>query len=101
MTRKLKIKMSYYGYEFNLEKDVNFTKDIWNVIEGLGGGLCYIYVNIGPRDSAKDDSIEFTYCPSSYCMAMRSTEIEQAGKGFAETVGQILKKLEEIVEAES
>jgi len=98
MTRKLKIKMKYYGYEFNLEKDIKFSKGISTIIEELLFGHMFVDVEIGPRDSAKDDSLKLTYCPSSYAMATTSSEIEQAGKRFAESVGWLLKKLEESTE---
>lgn len=98
VTRKLKIKMSYYGYEFNLERDIKSSKGIGPIIEEFLFGLFYIDVELGPRDSAKDDSLKVTYCPPSYCMAMQSSEIEQAGKRFVETVGNLLRKLEDATE---
>lgn len=98
VTRKLKIKMSYYGYEYNLEKDIEYSKGIGPVIEEFLFGSFYIDVEVGPRDSAKDDSLKITYCPPSYCMASRSSEIEQAGKRFVETVGSLLRRLEAATE---
>lgn len=99
MTRKLKIKMSYCGYEFELEREIEFSKKvISDIIEELLCNLVSVDIEIKGTSSAKDDCLKLTYWPSSYCMAGRSTEIEQAGKRFAESVGWLLRKLEEVAE---